>query len=65
MAQNEIIKINPDILLIVITINPIDLTVQSHILSNGWNEIPKIPLQRKVKSKKKIWKYILSQYPLI
>lgn len=35
MAQNEIIKINPDILLIVITINPIDLTVQSHILSNG------------------------------
>lgn len=35
VAQNEIVEIHPDLSVIVITINSIDLTVKSHILLNG------------------------------
>lgn len=35
VAQNEIVEIHPDLSVIVITINWIDLTVKSHILLNG------------------------------
>lgn len=35
VAQNKIVEINPDLSVIVITINSIDLTVKTYILLNS------------------------------